>query len=169
MALVAAVLSICASLVAFFLLSGHKLLSDEKIKVELGKWSKLTIFGNEKKVKNFKKIIYILLPIIFSLVDSWSDANYCLDVASSQGIYNLTSHHTTQVQYPPKWIEQPIKNFSHFYYERDEDGFQIIRKGQILMLVFLFIGNNLNKTRSVLEPEPEPRIYMYVKVCSKTF
>jgi len=64
MALVAAILSLFGSLVAFFLLSGNKLLSDENIKVELGSWRVLTIFGNEKKVKNVKKIIYILLPIV---------------------------------------------------------------------------------------------------------
>ena len=107
------ILSLVGSFITFVYYDGFELLLNTQMEIKLKKWEYLKkIFcGNTDKLKQFKKCVIILLPIIYSILDSYSDANYCFGIATGEGIFDLG----------------------------EPDDYQLI--WQKIMLCFLFIGN----------------------------
>ena len=95
---------------------------NDSLEIELKKWGCLKkIFkGSTVKIKALKKYIVILIPILYSITDSWSDANYCFGIASGRGIFDVGNPNRVSVGKAP-WYEKYLI-------------------GQRMMLTFLYIG-----------------------------
>ena len=109
-------MSLAGSFISFVYFDGYELLLNTEMEIKLKKWGclKRLFCGNAERLRQFKKYIVIILPILYSIVDSYSDANYCFGIASGEGIFNIG---------------------------RPEDfGFDGLLVGQKIMLVWLFLG-----------------------------
>ena len=91
------------------------------MKIKLKKWGCLKKFfnGSATKTRRFKKYVVILLPILYSLIDSYSDANYCFGISTGKGLFDIGG---------------PSEDWLLFI-------------GQKMMLAFLFIGKNKSVSR----------------------
>ena len=130
-------LSVLGAIIMFIYFNGLGILRDNsKYKVDLGTaWGFLNrCCGGETTIKIVKKYHHILSPILLSIIDNISDANYCFSISKGEGIFdvgqefhpdiffdasNQTNNPTDEIKYIPRvyWF------------------------GQKLMLAFLYTGN----------------------------
>ena len=121
-------MSLAGSFITFVYFSGFELLQNKQLKIELKKWEclKKLFCGNIDKLRQFKKYFIILLPIILSVVDTYSDANYCFGIATGEGIFDIgKSRRDVEGSNQGKQLKPEHSEFI----------------GQRIMLCFLFIGN----------------------------
>ena len=131
-------LSVLGAIIMFICFNGVGILRDnfEEFEVELGTaWGFLKrCCGGETTIKILKKYHHILSPILLSIIDNISDANYCFSISKGEGIFdvgqefhpdiffdasNQTNNPTDEIKYIP----------------------QVYWFGQKFMLAFLFTGN----------------------------
>ena len=82
------------------------------------------------RLKIFKKYVHILFPILYSITDSYSDANYCFKIAEGEGIFDVGQ------KFHPNVFNTSADQLDEIKYI--PSGYRI---GQIVMLFFLFTGN----------------------------
>ena len=130
-------LSVLGAIIMFICFNGVGILRDNsKYEVELGTvWGFLKrCCGGETTIKIVKKYYHIISPILLSIIDNISDANYCFSISKGEGIFdvgqefhpdiffdasNQTNNPTDEIKYIP----------------------QVYWFGQKFMLAFLFTGN----------------------------
>ena len=87
--------------------------------------------GNTDRLRIYKKRVYIILPILYSIFDSYSDANYCFKIAAGEGFFDVG-----QKFHPNVLFNTSADQLDEIKYI--PSGYRI---GQIVMLFFLFTGN----------------------------
>ena len=107
-------------------------MKDNEIKVKLKKWGVLKkCFGGKTYwLRIFKKYVHILLPILYSITDSLSDANYCFSISAGEGIFDVG-----QEFHPNIFFNTSADQLDEFKYIPP-----VYWLGQKLMLAFFFTG-----------------------------
>jgi len=108
-------------------------LKNNSIEVKLKSWGVLKKFvgGNTDRIRILKKYVHILLPIVYSIFDSISDANYCFKIAAGEGIFDVG-----QEFHPNVFFNTSADQLDESKYIPPAYWF-----GQKVMLFFLFTGN----------------------------
>ena len=108
-------------------------MKNNSIEVKLKSWGVLKKFvgGNTDRIRILKKYVHILLPIVYSIFDSISDANYCFKIAAGEGIFDVGQEFHPNVFFNTSADQLDESNYIPPAYWL----------GQILMLAFLFTGN----------------------------
>ena len=109
-------------------------MTDRSIEVKLKKWEmrvEKCVGGKTDRLRIFKKYVHILLPILYSITDSYSDANYCFEISAGEGIFDVG-----QKFHPNVFFNTSADQLDEFKYIPP-----VYWLGQRIMLVFLFIGN----------------------------
>ena len=107
-------------------------MKDNLIEVKLKNWGvlKKCVGGKTHWLRIIKKYVHILLPIVYSLADSWSDANYCFSISRGEGIFDVGQEFYPNIFNTSADQLDEIKYIPPSYW-----------LGQKLMLFFLFTGN----------------------------
>ena len=102
-----------------------------EVKLKREKVLKKCVGGKTHRLRIFKKYVHILLPILYSITDSYSDANYCFSISKGEGIFDVGKEF------------HPNVFFNTSADQLDESNYipPVYWLGQRIMLVFLFIGN----------------------------
>ena len=108
-------------------------MKDNEIKVKLKKWGvlKKCFGGKTHRLRIFKKYAHIVFPILYSVIDSISDANYCFSISKGEGIFDVG-----QQFHPNVFFNTSDDQLDEFKYIPP-----VYWIGQKLMLAFLFTGN----------------------------
>ena len=109
-------------------------MTDSSIEVKLGKILgvlKMCVGGNTDRLRIYKKRVYIILPILYSIFDSISDANYCFKISAGEGIFDVG-----QEFHPNVFFNTSADQLDESKYI--PPAYWI---GQKIMLFFLFTGN----------------------------
>ena len=108
-------------------------MKDNEIKVKLKKWGvlKKCVGGKTHRLRIFKKYAHIVFPILYSVIDSISDANYCFRISKGEGMFDVG-----QEFHPNVFFNTSDDQLDEFKYI--SPAYWI---GQKLMLFFLFTGN----------------------------
>ena len=105
-------------------------MKDNSIEVKLKREKVLKKCVGEDRLKIFKKYVHILLPILYSITDSISDANYCFSISAGEGIFDVG-----QEFHPNIFFNTSADQLHEFKYIPP-----VYWLGQKLMLAFLFTG-----------------------------
>ena len=108
-------------------------MKDNLITVKLKNWGvlKKCVGGKTNRLRIFKKYAHIIFPIMYSITDSISDANYCRSISRGEGIFDVGQEFHPNVFFKTSDDQLDESNYIPPAY----------RIGQILMLAFLFTGN----------------------------
>ena len=121
----------------FICFGGVGILRDNsKYKVELGPvWGVFKkCFGGESTTKIVKKYVYIILPILYSIIDNISDANYCFSISKEEGIFDVGQEFHPNIFFDSNQTNNPTDEIKYIP--------PVYWFGQKLMLAFLFTGNS---------------------------